>query len=127
MASFEDQVKQMDIRGIIITSNITALGILLALMWKDVLLETVSELVPASGLTSLYITTIVATVFVVSFAYILLKSQEINRKHIYTFREKMKTSTYKSEMLKELRKRARLSSHPRYKYRPVKRGPFSFK
>ena len=109
----------MDIRGILITSNITAFGILLALMWKDVLTETLKQILPSSsGLMSLYMTSIIGTVFVVILAYALLKSKEINRKQLYSFRERIKIRSYKPGVIRKLKKKIVHSSNFKYKYRP---------
>ena len=122
MNSFEDHVKRLDIRNIAITSNITAFGIVLALLWKDVLTEALAILVPhGTGLLFLFMTASIGTVLIVALAYFLLHLQQLNRKNIYSFKERVKISSYKAGMLRNVRENLK----PRkscYHYKP---RPFS--
>lgn len=125
MSSFEEQVKKMDLRGIIITSNLTAFSIVVALLWKDTLSTTFAKILPhTEGLTSLYLTSIIGTFFIVVIAYMLLKTQEINKKHIYTFRDGIKTRAYRSERFKEIKAMVIQNKKFKYKYRPRKSNYF---
>jgi hypothetical protein len=83
MPTFEEQVKKLDFRGVIITAIITALAFVVGLFWRDAIAETIDLLAPrGEGLLYSYITAIVATVFVVVMAYILMKTQDIKIKHL---------------------------------------------
>ena len=126
MATFEDQVQSFDIRGILITSILTGMSILVAWLWKDALADTVNMFLPAyTGAFSSYITATIGTIVVVIFAYLMLKSQKINRKHIITFRERMRISAQRSEKLKRIKEIAKnKKARFKYKYRPKKRTYF---
>ena len=125
MSNFEEHARRLDIRNIIITSNITAFGILLALLWKDVLTEALAILFPGGkGLLFLLMTASIGTVFIVILAYLVLHTQKINRKNIYSFKERVKVKSYKPGMLREIREAIRIKKRS-YRYMP--RRSFSFK
>jgi uncharacterized protein YacL len=124
MSNFEDHIKKLDIRNIAITSNITAFGIVLALLWKDVLTEALTVLVPhGTGLLFLFMTASIGTVLIVILAYFLLHLQQINRKNLYSFKERVKIRSYRPGMLRELR-RYGIRNKFKYSYRSK---PISFK
>ena len=124
MSNFEEHVKKLDIRNIIITSNLTAFGIILALLWKDVLTELFVAILPhGSGLFSLFMTAMAGTVFIVFIAYFLLNTQHINRKNIYSFSERVKIHSYKPGRIRRLRE-LMFGKRIRYKYKPARRFYF---
>ena len=126
MSNFEDHAKRLDIRGLVITSNITALSIVLALLWKDAITEMLTGLLPhGTGLLSLFSTALAGTAVVATIVYIMLRIQEINRKKIYSFKERVKIRSYKPGMLRKIRE-FRISNGFKYKYKPRK-PTFSFK
>ena len=80
MATFEEQVKTLDFRAILITSVITALSFVVGLFWRDAVTDTINEIFPSGkGLIYKYLVAIAVTVFVVVISYILIKSQEISK------------------------------------------------
>jgi uncharacterized protein YacL len=118
MSSFEDHAKRLDIRNIAITSNITAFGIVLALLWKDVLTEALALLLPhGTGLFFLLMTATIGTVLIVVLAYFLMHLQHLNRKNFYSFKERVTIRSYKTGVLRNIRE----SFKPRkirYRYKP---------
>jgi hypothetical protein len=117
MEEFEDQVKKLNIRGIIVTSNLAALSLLIGLLWKDAITDTLAKLLPHSqGLLSLYVTAAVGTVAVVIIAYIMLKAQEINKKHIMSFGEKVKITVHKPGIARRIRDMIELRGLFKYSY-----------
>ena len=126
MVSFEDQVQAFDIRGILITSILTAMSILVAWLWKDALADTVTRLLPTQHeFLSPYITATVGTVFVVTFAYVLLKGQQLRLQHLYTFREKVKIRAHKSERIRKIREMTKSKKMRfKYKYTPKRTSNF---
>ncbi len=118
MSNFEDHAKRLDIRNIAITSNITAFGIVLALLWKDVLTETLAVLLPhGTGLFFLLMTAGLGTVLIVLLAYFLMHLQNINRKNFYSFKERVKIRSYKAGMLRNIRENLK-PRKTRYSYKP---------
>ena len=125
MSGFEDHAKRVDIRNIIITSNITAFGILLAFLWKDVLAELFTVLLPqGKGLFSLFLTATAGTIIIALAAFLLLNTQKINRKTIYSFHESVKIRSYKPGKFKKIKEALRFSNRFRYSYKPTKRFYF---
>lgn len=78
MATFEEQVKALDFRGIILSLIIAAMAFVVGLFWRDAISETIKLLTPkGEGLLYAYIAAITATVIVVILAYILIRAQNV--------------------------------------------------
>ena len=76
MSNFEENVEKLNIRGIILSSVMTAFGLVVALAWKDTINATVTYLMPDNDdgtLKGMYITAIAVTVLVVLLATLVLK------------------------------------------------------
>ena len=126
MSTFEEHIRKLDIVSIIITSNLTAFGIVLAFLWKDVLTELFAVILPhGGGLFSLFMTAMAGTIFIVFFAYFLTNTKHINRKNIYSFKERVKVRSYKPGKIRKIREAFNLGSKSRYKYKASKKL-FSF-
>ena len=77
MASFEEQAASLNIKGIIITMILSALGFLVALSWRDVIKETIEMFLPkGEGLIWKYISAISITIIAVIATIILIKLQK---------------------------------------------------
>ena len=121
MSNFEEHVKRLDIRSIAIASNFTAFGIVLALLWKDVLTEALAVVLPhGKGILFLFMTASIGTIFIVVMAYLLLHVQNINRKNIYSFKEKMKIKSYRPGLLRRIRESIRIRDRYKYSYKSRK-------
>ena len=76
--ALQDAAKKLDFEGLVITSIITALSFTVGLFWRDAIIATINEVIPASeGLLWKYIIAIGVTILVVVVAYLLLRWQEI--------------------------------------------------
>ncbi|HDD45949.1 MAG TPA: hypothetical protein ENG42_00590 [Candidatus Aenigmarchaeota archaeon] len=79
MAKFEEEVEKLNIKGIIITMVLSALGFLVAFSWRDAIKETIELFLPKSeGLLWKYISAIIITAIAVITSYILIKLQRAN-------------------------------------------------
>lgn len=77
MASFEEDVAKLNIKSIIITTILSALGFLVALSWRDAIQKTIEIFVPSGeGLSYMYFAAFIITVISVVIAVILLKIQK---------------------------------------------------
>tara|TARA_Y100001960_G_C14087906_1_gene546852 strand:- start:45 stop:359 length:315 start_codon:yes stop_codon:yes gene_type:complete len=91
MGDFEENVQKLNIRGIILSSVMTAFGLVVALSWKDTINATVDHLMPDNDdgtLKGMYISAIAVTVLVVLLATFVLKlntriEKEIERVQSY--------------------------------------------
>ena len=91
MGDFEENVQKLNIRGIVISSVMTAFGLVVALAWKDTINATVAHLMPDNDdgtLKGMYITAVAVTVLVMGLAILVLKintrvEKEIERVQSY--------------------------------------------
>ena len=79
MASFEEEAAQLNIKSIVITMVLSALGFLVALAWRDAIQQTIDLLVPkGEGLSYTYIAAILVTVIAVIITFVLIKLQKVS-------------------------------------------------
>ena len=72
--SFEEHAENLDLKGLVITMVLSALGFLVALQWRDAIKATIDAFVPVGeGLTYTYTATIAVTIVAVVITYILIK------------------------------------------------------
>ena len=91
MSNLEENVEKLNIRGIILSSVMTAFGLVVALAWKDTINATVTYLMPDNDdgtLKGMYITAVAVTVLVMGLAILVLKlntrvEKEIERVQSY--------------------------------------------
>ena len=77
--AFEEHAASLDIKGIVITMILSALGFLVALQWRDAIKSTIDILVPAGeGLTYTYTATILVTVIAVIATFVLIKLKDVD-------------------------------------------------
>ena len=87
----QDDFEKLNMRGIIISSVMTAFGLVVALAWKDTINATVEYLMPDSDdgtLKGMYITAVAVTALVMGLAVLVLKvntrvEKEIDRVQSY--------------------------------------------
>ena len=80
MSDFKENVEKLNVRGIVMTSIMTAFGLVVALSWKDTINALVARIIPsgdANSLLSLFITASAVTLLVVVLASVVLR---INRR-----------------------------------------------
>ncbi len=88
---FEEQAKKLDLRGIIITSIITALSFVVALFWRDAISLTVNQFFPETHeIAPKYIVAVLFTLVAAVVSFGLLKSQEIRIHEFITFQVRAK-------------------------------------
>jgi len=87
----QEDFEKLNIRGIVISSIMTAFGLVVALAWKDTINATVAYLMPDSDdgtLKGMYITAVAVTALVMGLAMFVLKlntrvEKEIERVQSY--------------------------------------------
>ena len=87
----KEDFEKLNMRGIIISSMMTAFGLVVALAWKDTINATVAHLMPDNDdgtLTGMYVTAIAVTALVMGLAMVVLKlnvrvEKEIERVQSY--------------------------------------------
>ena len=87
----QDDFEKLNMRGIVISSVMTAFGLVVALAWKDTINATVEYLMPDSDdgtLKGMYITAVAVTALVMGLAVLVLKvntrvEKEIDRVQSY--------------------------------------------
>ena len=80
MSDFSENVDKLNVRGIIISSVMTAFGLVVALSWKDAINALVVRIIPSGSASSLlgqFITATAVTILVVALATTVLR---INRR-----------------------------------------------
>ena len=76
--SLEEKAKALDFRGFMVSAIITAMAFVCGLFWRDAISETIAVFTPAGeGILYSYVAAILATVFVVILAFVLMKTQTI--------------------------------------------------
>ena len=87
----QEDFEKLNMRGIIISSMMTAFGLVVALAWKDTINATVAYLMPDNDdgtLKGMYITAVAVTALVMGLAMVVLKlnvrvEKEIERVQSY--------------------------------------------
>ena len=87
----KEDFEKLNMRGIVISSMMTAFGLVVALAWKDTINATVSYLMPDNDdgtLKGMYITAVAVTALVMGLAMVVLKlnarvEKEIERVQSY--------------------------------------------
>ena len=87
----QEDFEKLNMRGIVISSIMTAFGLVVALAWKDTINATVEYLMPDSDdgtLKGMYITAVAVTALVMGLAILVLKintrvEKEIDRVQSY--------------------------------------------
>ena len=87
----KEDFEKLNMRGIVITSMMTAFGLVVALAWKDTINATVAFLMPDNDdgtLKGMYITAVAVTALVMGLAMVVLKlnarvEKEIERVQSY--------------------------------------------
>ena len=80
MSDFSENVDKLNVRGIIISSVMTAFGLVVALSWKDAIKALVVRIIPSGSANSLlgqFLTAVTVTLLVVVLATTVLR---INRR-----------------------------------------------
>ena len=76
MSDFKENIEKLNIRGIIMSSIMTAFGLVVALSWKDAINELVNSIIPNSynnSLLGMFITALSVTLLVSALATFALK------------------------------------------------------
>ena len=79
MVDIEKQAEQFDVKGVVITMILGAVGFLTALTWRDAIKITIDEFIPAGeGLIYTYYSAALVTIFAIIITYILIKIKKAN-------------------------------------------------
>ena len=71
MSDFRENVEKLNVRGIVLSSVMTAFGLVVALVWKDTIIATVEYILPNTDdgtLQGMYISAIAVTLLVMVLA-----------------------------------------------------------
>tara|TARA_Y100000768_G_scaffold99562_1_gene72677 strand:+ start:303 stop:605 length:303 start_codon:yes stop_codon:yes gene_type:complete len=71
MSDFRENVEKLNVRGIVLSSVMTAFGLVVALVWKDTIIATVEYILPNTDdgtLQGMYISAIAVTILVMALA-----------------------------------------------------------
>ncbi|HIH78648.1 MAG: hypothetical protein CL960_02120 [Euryarchaeota archaeon] len=74
---FEENAKKLDVRAIILSSVMTAFGLVIALAWKDAINATVAYVMPnndASTLYGVYVAAVSVTLLVTVLAWLVMRA-----------------------------------------------------
>ena len=85
MSDFKENVEKLNVRGIVLSSVMTAFGLVVALVWKDTIIATVEYLLPNTDdgtLQGMYISAIAVTVLVIALAKFAITLNERVEKEI---------------------------------------------
>ena len=96
MADFKENIEKLNVRQIVMSSVMTAFGLVVALVWKDTIVATVDYLLPntADGpLQGMYISALAVTMLVIILAKFAINlnervEKEIDRVQSYFYEEK---------------------------------------
>tara|TARA_B100001964_G_scaffold30777_1_gene31901 strand:- start:135 stop:410 length:276 start_codon:yes stop_codon:yes gene_type:complete len=75
--SFEEDAKKLNLRAIILSSVMTAFGLVIALAWKDAINATVAYLMPdndTSTLYGIYVSAVGVTLLVTVLAWLVMRA-----------------------------------------------------
>jgi hypothetical protein len=105
MASFEEETKNLNFRGVMIASIITAISFAVALMWRDAITETIKIYFPGGeNIFFRYFSAVVITIIGVIASFVLLKSQKIKIQELFLAEKKLKVKKTKKRERKGLMK-----------------------
>ena len=85
MSDFKDNVEKLNVRQIVLSSVMTAFGLVVALVWKDTIVATVDYLLPNTDdgtIQGMYISAIAVTALVIVLAKFAIKLNERVEKEI---------------------------------------------
>ena len=85
MSDFKDNVEKLNVRQIVLSSVMTAFGLVVALVWKDTIIATVDYLLPNTDdgtLQGMYISAIAVTALVMVLAKFAITLNERVEKEI---------------------------------------------
>jgi len=75
----EKELKSLNVKTIVTTMILSALGFLVAFQWRDVIKETIEMMIPAGeGLIYKYAVAILITIIAVVITFVLIKFQQAN-------------------------------------------------
>lgn len=90
MSDLEESIKKMDFRAIVFAAIITGLSFVVGLFWKDAITETINAVIPeGQGLFYRYFAAMLATIFVVIFAFFLIRAQNVRIENLTKRLEEM--------------------------------------
>jgi hypothetical protein len=79
MVNIEKDAEEFDVKGIVITMVLSAVGFLTALTWRDAIKVTIEEFIPiGEGLAYSYYAAGLVTLFAIVITYILIKIRKTN-------------------------------------------------
>ncbi|MBI5060690.1 MAG: hypothetical protein HZB67_00070 [Candidatus Aenigmarchaeota archaeon] len=82
MASLEEYARKKDVRGIVVTAIMTSFAFVMAFFWNDAIKSAIEDIVPTGDkLTYKFTTALMVTVIVIFAAWLVIKTQEISKKH----------------------------------------------
>mgnify|MGYP001231659178 FL=1 len=85
MSDFKDNIEKLNVRQIVLSSVMTAFGLVVALVWKDTIVATVDYLLPNTDdgtIQGMYISAIAVTGLVIVLAKFAIKLNERVEKEI---------------------------------------------
>lgn len=85
MSDFKENIEKLNVRQIVLSSVMTAFGLVVALVWKDTIIATVDYLLPNTDdgtLQGMYISAIAVTVLVMILAKFAITLNERVEKEI---------------------------------------------
>ena len=88
MSDFRENVEKLNVRGIVLSSVMTAFGLVVALVWKDTIIATVEYILPNTDdgtLQGMYISAIAVTVLVMVLAKFAINLNQRVEKEIEKF------------------------------------------
>ena len=96
MADFKENIEKLNVRQIVMSSVMTAFGLVVALVWKDTIVATVDYLLPNTDdgtLQGMYISALAVTMLVIILAKFAINlnervEKEIDRVQSYFYEEK---------------------------------------
>ena len=86
----EEAAKKLDIRGLFISSIVTALAFVVGLFWNDAIRSSIEQVIPTTGEKIFYkfVAAITVTMIVVVVSYLLYRSQQIKAHDVTNLIEK---------------------------------------
>lgn len=79
MAGIEEYAEKMEVKKIVVTMILTALGFVIAFQWRDVIKETIEMFIPGGeGLIYKWIAAILFTILGAIIAIVLIKVQKMD-------------------------------------------------
>ena len=82
MSDVVEAAKKLNVKGIIISSIITSLGLIIALFWNDAIRSAIETIIkPGDKLSMKFYAAIIVTIISAFVIYIIYKLDEVSRKH----------------------------------------------